>query len=170
MSSLPPPDSHHLLAAIGWLELGNHGEAFDELQKLAMEYHDHPDVLEVRWDIYHRARNWNLALEVARELVRRAPERLNGWIHQAYSLRRAEGGGLQAAWEALHPALQRFPGEPIIPYNLACYLAKQNRLDEAWEWLQRAVATAGSVTPIRKLAQDDPDLEAFWYRLEDLEA
>ncbi|HVY70410.1 MAG TPA: tetratricopeptide repeat protein [Verrucomicrobiae bacterium] len=168
MSPLPPPDSHHLLAAIGWLELGNHGEAFDELQKLAAKHRDHPDVLEVRWDIYHRARNWGLALEAARELVRRAPDRVNGWVHQAYSLRRVEGGGLQAAWDALHPAVARFPKEPIIPYNLACYLAKLNRLDEAWEWLKRAVTAAGGPSPIRKLAQGDPDLEVFWSRLEEL--
>ena len=32
---LAPPDSHHLLAAQGWLELGNHLEANAELEQIA---------------------------------------------------------------------------------------------------------------------------------------
>jgi hypothetical protein len=35
MKHLQPPNSHHLQAAIGWLELGNHKEANEELEKVA---------------------------------------------------------------------------------------------------------------------------------------
>ena len=34
MKPLEPPDSFHLLAAQGWLELGNHVEANEELDKI----------------------------------------------------------------------------------------------------------------------------------------
>ena len=49
---LQPPDSMHLTAAQGWLELGNHEEAFEELEKIDAPLRGHPDVLEVRWGIY----------------------------------------------------------------------------------------------------------------------
>jgi hypothetical protein len=49
---LEPPDGFHLLAAHGWLELGNHAEANEELEKIAPELRARPDVLKVRWEIY----------------------------------------------------------------------------------------------------------------------
>jgi hypothetical protein len=45
---LQPPDSMHLTAAQGWLELGNHEEAFEELEQIDAPLRGHPDVLEVR--------------------------------------------------------------------------------------------------------------------------
>jgi hypothetical protein len=34
MKPLQPPDSHHVHAALGWLELGNHIEADAELDNI----------------------------------------------------------------------------------------------------------------------------------------
>jgi hypothetical protein len=45
MPPLPIEDTHHLKAAKGWVELGNHLEAFDELEKIAPLNRAHPDVL-----------------------------------------------------------------------------------------------------------------------------
>ena len=50
-----PPNSHHLEAAEGWLELGNHEAAFDELEEIEPKLRGHPEVLEVRWRIYEMA-------------------------------------------------------------------------------------------------------------------
>ena len=46
MKGLEPPDSIHLQAAQGWLELGNHLEADKELDEIAPQLRTHPDVLE----------------------------------------------------------------------------------------------------------------------------
>jgi hypothetical protein len=51
---LSDSDMHHLRAAQGWVELGNHLEADTELEKIEDKYRIHPDVLEVRWGIYAR--------------------------------------------------------------------------------------------------------------------
>jgi Flp pilus assembly protein TadD len=83
-------------------------------------------------------------------------------------LRRCPDGGLPQAWAALLPARERFPQEPVIPYNLACYAAQMNRLDEAFEWLRQAVTAAGKADPIRQMATQDPDLEALRHRLKEL--
>src|ERR1043166_9428290 len=51
MTRLEPPDTHHLSAAVGWLELGNPAEAGEEIARISPAALEHPDVLEVRWQI-----------------------------------------------------------------------------------------------------------------------
>ena len=114
MKKIEPPDTHHLSAAIGWLGLGNAVEARAELDCIQPEFQDDPDVLEVRWLMCARENRLDEGVELARSLVMRAPERSSGWLHQAYSLRRARDGSIRKAWEALLPAFDKFPREPII--------------------------------------------------------
>jgi hypothetical protein len=64
INSLEPPDSHHLSAAIGWLELGNWQESNEELEKIAPTFRVHPDALEIRWLIYSRAKKWDMCLDI----------------------------------------------------------------------------------------------------------
>ena len=161
MQPLEPPDSHYLSAAIGWLGLGNHREAKAELASISTAGQNHPDVLEARWAIYSQEKDWDPALQVARALVERAPERAAGWILQAYALRRSRNGGLEQAWEALRPAVDRFPRQPIIPFNLACYSCQMHRLEEARSWLARA-AQIGGQAGIQQMALAEPDLQALW--------
>jgi hypothetical protein len=168
MQPLEPPNSHHLRAAIGWMELGNHVEAGEEIARLAPEVMEHPDVLDVRWSVCAAGRSWEAALAVAETLVRVAPERSSGWIHRAYALRRVRHGGLQLAWAALRPAHEKFPKEEVIPYNLACYAAQSGRLDAAWDWLTKAVTISGDAKVIKDRALHDGDLQPLWQRIREL--
>jgi tetratricopeptide (TPR) repeat protein len=162
---LPPPDSHHLLAASGWLDLGLPQEALAELQKLSEDARSHPDALDVRWEICAAQQDWEAALPLAQALVENAPEQDVGWIHLAYTLRRVPGGGLQTAWDVLRSACDKFHDTAIIPYNLACYAAQFGRLEEAWEWLQRAIKAAGALQPMKQMALADDDLKELWDRI-----
>ena len=164
--ALEPPDSHHLRAAIGWLELGNHVEAGIEISRIAPEKLDHPDVLEIRWSVCAAGQSWDAGKSVAEKLVERAPERASGWIHRAYSIRRSKDGGLEKAWDVLRPAFERFPEEPIIPYNLACYAALFERADEAWDWLLKAAAVSRDKKTIKHMALADPDLAVLRIRVQ----
>ena len=161
MNPLEPPDVHHLRAAQGWLELGNDQEAIVELERVAPELRDHPDVLELRWQAFAQAKDWDASLGIAVEIVKRAPDRLFGWLHRAYSMRRASGGGLKLALDALLPALERFPEEAIVPYNLACYTCQMGDLTEARSWLAKALA-AGEAAELKRMALNDPDLKPLW--------
>jgi len=87
---LQPPDSMHLEAAQGWLELGNHEEANEELELIDAPLRSHPDVLEVRWGIYAKVENWELCENIGPALVKLAPERTTGWIHRLLRLARNE--------------------------------------------------------------------------------
>ena len=49
MNQLEAPDSTHLEAAQGWLDLGNHLEANEELERIEAKNRAHPNVLQVRW-------------------------------------------------------------------------------------------------------------------------
>jgi Flp pilus assembly protein TadD len=153
---------------MGWLELGNPGEAGEEIARISEQALNHPDVLEVRFAVCAAGQRWDAAAEVAETLVNVAPERSSGWVHRAYALRRARSGGLQLAWAALRPAFEKFQKVSIIPYNLACYAAQFGRLDEAWEWLHKAMEAEGDVNRIKQMALHDQDLQALWERIREL--
>ena len=167
VAKLETTDLHHLSAALGWIELGNATEAEAELQHIAVEHREHPDVLEVRFAMCAHRVDWSCALAVARRLIEVAPERARGWLHRAYAVRRVADGGLTAAWDALLPAAEKFPKEPVIPYNHSCYAAQLGRLDEAWDWLKRAAALADEGC-IARMALADDDLAPLRGRLKEL--
>lgn len=167
METLGPPDTHYLLAAMGWMELGNLNEAKAELGRISPALATHRDVLELTWAIHASDTNWSEALKTAEQLVACDGDQATGWLHRAYAMRRAPGGGLKAAWEALLPAVDRFPHEATIPYNLACYACQMEQLDEARRWLHRAAAV-GEKSKIKNMAASDPDLEPLWGEIQAL--
>lgn len=167
MQPLEPPESHFLSAAAGWLGLGNTQEAEAELAHLGPAWQNHPEVLEVRWALRAEQKRWEEALQVARSLIHAAPERASGWIDQAYALRRAPKGGLKAAWEALRPAVEKFPKEPTIAYNLSCYACQMRQMGESKAWLKRAMKL-GDKEFIRQQALADADLEPLWQEIRTL--
>ena len=166
MKQIEPPDTHHLSAAVGWLELGVPAEAEAELDKITARLQGHPDVLEVRWLTLAQMKRWEKSLAIARALVKGAPNRASGWLHQAYSLRRSTGGGLQEAWNALLPAHDRFPKESTIAYNLSCYACQMRQMEEARAWIRKAMKI-GDKARIKLQALEDPDLEPLWGEIRD---
>ena len=84
MEPLEPPDSHFVSAAEGWLGLDNWQEAAEELKNVSPDLVSHPDVLEVRYEIWAKAGQWELAAETASTWIRKAPEERGAWIKQAY--------------------------------------------------------------------------------------
>jgi hypothetical protein len=159
---LVAPDTHHLSAAMGWLELGNPVEAAAELKKITPALKAHPDVLEVLWQIQSEQKNWAACLETAKSLIISAPGRASGYINRSYALRRVEGGGLKAARDALSDA--EFPSEPIIPYNLACYECQLGHLNQALALLARAWSI-GNAKALKLMALNDSDLKPLWTQI-----
>ena len=161
MEKLDHPDIHVFLAAVGWLELGNTAEARAELSHISPAQQENPDVLELRWSIAVQAQDWEEGLQAAQALLRNAPHRSSGWLHQAYALRRVPGGGIEKAWAALRPAYEKFPSEVLIAFNLSCYACQLQQLDVARDWLNRAMDAAGK-EKIKKMALKDEDLQPLW--------
>ena len=166
MNPLEPPDTIYLQAAQGWLELGNHVEADEELDQITPQHRAHPDVLQLRWQIKATAGRWDACLDIATALAKTAPERRSGWVFQAVSLQRLERAG--EARNVLLLVIDRFGPNATIPYYLACFCCRLARLDEAKKWLEKAFMVAASPEETSRLklrALDDPDLEPIWKHL-----
>jgi tetratricopeptide (TPR) repeat protein len=159
MKTIDPPDSHHLRAAQGWIELGNHVEARRELGQITPAIRTHPAVLELGWLIYYAAKEWQACADIGAVLVEQAPERSDGWRHRAapvHFMKRT-----REAYDLLFPALKKFPDDWSVHYDMACYACVLGDLKAAREWLARAF-DLGEVTKLKLVALDDPDLALIW--------
>ena len=74
---LQPPDSMLLTAAEGWRGLGDINSASAELDNITPELRVHPAVLDVRWQIYAKAKRWDACIEIARTLTELVPTDVN---------------------------------------------------------------------------------------------
>ena len=164
MTKISHPDLHFINSAEGWLLLGRPEEALRELEQVNPDLWQHPDVLNVRYSIHAGQRNWEMALAVAREFRHRSPDRVGAWLDYAYALRRVSGGGIQAAWRALQPALKNFPREVMVAYNLSCYACQMEQMDEARKLITHAMEV-GNRQQIKSQALEDDDLKALWQEI-----
>jgi len=156
MSEFLTPDIHHLQAAQGWLGLGNWREARAELDNIPAELQSHPDVLQVRWAIHAAAKEWDSAAEVAEAFCKARPDSPFGFVHLAYALH--EMKRTQEAQNVLLPVVEKFRGEFIIRYNLACYACQLGDGEGAWQWLEKSMALTDP-DEVKQMALNDPDLE-----------
>jgi len=159
MKPLEPPDTLHLLAAQGWLELGNHIEANEELENITASLRAHPDVLKVRWEIYAAAKKWKATLDIAAALIQLDPDDPLGWVHRSYALHELKRTA--EARDNLLCVVDRFPSSATMRYNLACYECQLGRLEQAKNWLKKAFAL-GDARAMKLAALDDPDVESHW--------
>lgn len=159
MKRIEAPDIHYLIAAEGWLGLGDLASASDELDQITPALREHPSVLVVRCDIFAEAKNWNSLLQVASTRIRIAPEDPNSWLNCSFALQQMRR--IADAFDLLLPTVEKFPKNWMVTYNLACYTAQLGRLNEAWRWLEKTI----KIRDPKKLkleALDDPDLEPLW--------
>ncbi len=101
--------------------------------------------------------DWNEAHKTAQELIRVIPDEIKSWLNRSNALRYMEGGGVQAAYEALLPGERKFNENYLFYFHLARYACQAGRLDEARQWLGRANGLGG----IKELALDEADLESL---------
>ena len=158
---LEPGDLHRFQAVLGWLELGNPGEALLELNTIRPASASQPLMLELAYQVHSACLDWAGALTVALKLKSLFPGRSAAWLHESYALRRAPGGGVPQALEALSPALALFPEEPTIPYNLACYSCVMGNHEAVFPLLEKAM-NAGMRDRILSMALADRDFEPLW--------
>ena len=160
---LPEEHRRNLSAAQGWLELGAVAESAAELEHIAPEHRKHPDVLRIRWGIGQAANNWTEAAQAARELITIAPDEFDGYWMLSFALH--EMKCTREACDNLTGVRERFSREYLLHYNLACYLARLGRLDDARDALRRAFKLN---PPMRATAANDPDLKPLRGEIEDL--
>ena len=139
-------------AAEGWLGLGDAVSANEELEEITLQDQTHPSVLLVRYAIYAKRGQWDMAADVAEKLTPLAPDKPGTWINLAYATRRKTGGGIPDAKRILLAAEAKFPADYLIPFNLACYCSQLHEFEQAVQWLKKAATINGK------------DLSAKWQR------
>ncbi len=144
----------HLSHAQGYLELGMLAEAAAELACISGPDAQSRDVIGVRLALLHEQADWPAARDLARDLVRHAPDDAGIWITWAYATRRAET--LAAAELILLEAERHHPTEATIQFNLGCYACQRGDLALARRRVNQAVALDQKFAA---LALSDPDLE-----------
>lgn len=159
---LPRVEAARLQAAEGWLTLGLPSEACRELWKIRPGFLYHPQVLGAWWQVYAAARWWEAAWIISKAFCQAAPHRPESWICQANALRYCKG--LKAARTLLLSMVERFPEEPVLSYNLACYTCQLGRLGESGKWLLRAFEIENSAE-LKVMALMDHDLEPLWNKI-----
>jgi tetratricopeptide (TPR) repeat protein len=158
VKELPLQDQRFLDAAEGWLGLGDHLTADEELQQITPELRADPKVLEVKLQIYWAAKKWEACVETGDALVKVKPGSDHGWIGRSFALHELKR--TQEAHDFLLPAEDKFRKNWTIPYNLACYCAQLNRLEAAQIWFKKAMAI--NEHTVKREAIDDPDLKPLW--------
>jgi tetratricopeptide (TPR) repeat protein len=153
---LEHPDTLHLSAAQGWLELGNPAEAQAELAKIAAQWLEHPEVLMMRWQIGAKLKQWDDCLGIAESIIKLSPDLPIGFINKAVAFHGMKR--YQEAWDTLHPAFEKFPGNKYVMYDLACYECLLGRHDRAKELLEQ-IFTGEDAVMWKQMAINDPDFE-----------
>ena len=156
---LEPPDTHFLSAAEGWMDLGDCREALAELERISQLGRSHFEVMQVRWHVHNRMKEWDACLYIGRDMIETNPELPQGWINHGNALFYLNR--YKEAFDLLHPMLDKFPNDEAIPYNLACYKCQAGDMMEAKEWLERALAV-GDSQRVKTMACTDPDLKPLW--------
>ncbi len=162
---LPHPDWHHLTAAEGWLELGDHRAANEELDKIAPELRGHLSVMQLRWHICARDKCWDACLGIGRAMTEIRPDVVHGWINYANALFYLKR--YPEAIDLTLPLLDRFPRNPYLRHNLACYECQNGNHPAALAWLKQAFEM-GNPHEMKQLALKDLDLEPLWPRIREL--
>jgi len=132
-------------------------EADAELDKIDSFNRAAPEVLALRIAIYHGLEKWELMQEIAKRLVDFQPDDIEWTISLAYATRRADS--IQAAKKILLNAEPKFPKEPAIKYNLACYFCQMGDIKTAKSYLKK---TFEIDLNWRMAALEDEDLKLLW--------
>lgn len=150
-----------ILAAQGYVELGLHEEAREELSHLPPFASTRVDVIELNVLCYMGDQRWAEALALTQRLCSLEPGEPGGFIHAAYCLH--ELGRTAEALDLLARGPAALKTKPVYYYNLGCYLACLGEDEKALNLLKQSFEMDGS---LRSHARKDPDLDRLRPQLE----
>ena len=142
--------------ARGYLDLSMYDEAWAELDRLADDKVDRPEVREMRIVVRLDQGRLAEALALCGILCSLHPENHAGFVQGAYCLHAL--GRTEDAIAHLQSGPETLREEPVYYYNLACYDLALGKPQAALTWLRLSVEMDKSYR-VRALA--DPDLAAI---------
>ena len=152
--SLPDDVRWSLEQCDGYMDLSMWDAATALLSEIPKEHHGHPAVQTLQLRNAFHQEDWSSAGSLADRLRRKEPDSVQHWISLGYALRRTQG--IPAARTVLLEALEKFPDDPILSYNLACYDCVEGHHEAA---VQRLTEILERFPDILQLIETDEDLE-----------
>jgi tetratricopeptide (TPR) repeat protein len=147
-------------AAQGYVELGLHSEAREELSQLSAIAAERPDALEISALCFMGESRWAEALPLTQKLCQIEPKEPGGYIHAAYCLH--ELGQTHEALDLLARGPAALKAKPVYYYNVGCYMAQLGQKEKALQLLEQSFEMDGS---LRSYARKDPDLASLREKL-----
>ena len=152
-----PETQRSLHASEGYLFLEMVSEALSELDSIAPEEQQIPEVLLARIRVLLHEHHWKEAELLSRKGVVRYPSEDEFTVQRAFALHQMQKG--EMAIEVLLSAPEWLRRTGILHYNLACYEARLGSLSTARQCMNAAIQMNAA---IKKNARVDPDLRALW--------
>jgi hypothetical protein len=150
-------DELHLNVAAGLLQIGEALDAWHELERIEAVNRASTEVLTVRMAVCRALKQWELAGEIGRTLIKREPHNVMHVVTLAEATGRHEGPVAAAA--VYEFAIDCFPDFSSLRVSLAVELVKAGQVRKA----KQAVKMACQLDPNLKLVVlDHPGLSAIW--------
>ena len=156
--SLSPSDARQLEYARAWLGLGSWTDALAEMEHITPLLLGHPDVMELRLQIYAHAGEWDHAWHIGLVLINLVPDRVESWLATAHAARHATRGGPYQGYRTLLFAIKDHPNNWLVSFKLACCAYQRGDMGEGDWWLGKA-GDQGGGKALQALAVTEPDLE-----------
>ena len=149
--------SIHLSRFNGYRELGMYDESILELEEIEGEDRWHPSVVEARYKTYRDAKEWELAMTMARVLAEGMPDKLEWLKNQADAM--TECGDTAGALQLPIDASERFGEDAKYLFAVGRQYSLLCEIEEAKKYVKRAFKIDKS---LRKEFLDDPAFDAVW--------
>jgi tetratricopeptide (TPR) repeat protein len=162
LGAMTATDQLHLNAAAGLLQIGEPLDAWQELEMIAPLNRAKTEVLTVRLAVCRALKDWGLAEDIARKLIRREPHNVMHVVALAEVMGKREGPVAAAA--VYEFAIDRFSDFAPLRVSLAVELVKAGQIEDA----KRTVKKACEMDPdLRLVVLDHLGLEAIWWPYQD---
>jgi Tfp pilus assembly protein PilF len=142
--------------ALGYLELGLHTQAADELAAVVEDERASIPVRLAWVELHLSAGAWEPLVAVAQEVARADPAQERAWIGWAYGQRRLTSLA-EARMVLIEAVAHHGTKSALLHYNLGCYECQLGNRAMARVRLRRAFKLGGG--QMKTLALNDPDLE-----------
>jgi len=149
--------SIHLSRSNGYRELGIYDESILELEEIEGEDRWHPSVVEARYKTYRDAKEWELAMTMARVLANGMPDKLE-WLKNHVDAM-TECGDTAGALQLLKDASERFGEDGKYLLAVGRQYALLCEIEEAKKYVKRAIKADSS---LKAEFLDDPAFDPVW--------
>ena len=149
--------STRLSRSNGYRELGMFDESILELEEIEGEDRWHPLVVEARYNTYRDAKEWELAMTMAKLMYERKPSSFKWCKNLVDSM--TECGNPTGALQLLHDSSKRFGGNAQYIFALGRQYALLCDIEESKKYVKRAIKADSS---LKAEFLDDPAFDAVW--------